>query len=317
MQVVLDSLQSIAAEKEGFQFGDPWRYSDASVVAVMPIVRSIDRERKYITLVEAGKGVVITEIGRVNSVKVKNETDWNVFVRAGEIIAGSTQERAFTMSQIIPAKTEKEVEVVCIHQTRGLSMGTGMKTDGYTPRPVVHSLYSAAGMSASNYQSTVWGSIRRYAVSAYTAAVPTDKVFFPTDDLAQALHRTHTHIGDLLSKVPYVEKQVGLMTVGMEGALALECYDLHQSWSAVREAAIKQQGEDLSKVLNDMDQVFQFRPERAKEAARLLLTLPYKVESVGKNGNWETFALRHKDFVGSATVLNDEVIHLQLVRTTK
>lgn len=312
---VRQALLDIATERDGFKVGGPWRYSDASVVAVLPILREVARERAYITLAEAGERVRITEKGSVSRVGIENRGDVAVFLRAGEILAGATQERALVSSQVVEAGEKRDLEVVCVHQSRGLSTGTKFRTGGYTPRPLYQTLHARAD------QHTVWAGIGHYTatLASYAASHPSSDMAqarfeaVPHDDLVQASQKFSAAIKDILAKVPRVENQVGLATIGLEGVIAFESYDLSQSWSAVREAAVRQQGEDLSKVIEDADQVFQYRPERALEALRSLLTMAFSEERSGGNGTWHSVRLKTRRYIGEATVYLNKVIHLYLV----
>lgn len=344
-------LHGIAAEEEGFRLGDPWRYSDESVVAVLPVLRDLERERSYITFTEAGDILEVVETGHVNSARVKNNNGTAVFLRAGEILAGGTQERATVESTVVESGQQVEIPVVCIHQSRGLRTGAKFTPGGYTPRTVQETIYrnyygsggltartswSARHARASSAQGSTWEGIRgltenysaRLAArrgeieseqplgaAEVTSRRPAD-IAPPADDLVSAVGRYTQAIGDVISKVPYVENQVGLATIGMEGIQACELYDLRQSWAAVRESAVKQQGEDLSKVMSDLDQVFRYDPENAGRVFRALLTTAFETEKTGGNESWSTHSLRSQHYIGDITFINGELLHLYLVRKT-
>jgi len=267
------TLGMIAAQEGGYGMGEPWRYSDESVVAVLPITRELEEERSYLTFTEAGQILQVTETGRINEVEVKNRNGTAVFLRAGEILAGGTQARSIVDSQVVESGEKARIPVVCVHQSRGLRTGAKFTSGGYTPTPLhTHLLeirererrqrpdqrYTRSQFAAAAMQGQHWNSINAYtsrlmASSRYTAHLADvgEPVMdtTPRDDLVQAVNRYSHAIGDVIAKVPVVDKQVGLATIGMEGVIAFECYDLKQSWSAIREAAVKQQGEDLSKVV--------------------------------------------------------------------
>jgi hypothetical protein len=328
---VVQRLLEVAAEEGGFSLGTPWRYSDSSVVAVVPILRELEAERSYATLAEALARVNVRDTGSVGLVEVENKGDVAVFLRAGEVLAGSTQERAVVYSQVIPAHETARVQVACVHASRPLQPGAFMVSEGYTPAAVYRTLHRYRG--SAGLQGEVWSSVGTAtgrmadAVACYSsflatgpgssAGPQTDSMPYPPpppDDLVQNRRRFARAIGDVIAKVPWAQNQVGLATVGLEGMLALEAYDLKQSWGAVREAAVKQQGEDLSRVIEDADQVFQYRPEQAGQALRQVLTSMFQMERLAGNGTWESLSLKGGGYTGEATVYQDSVIHLFLVK---
>ncbi len=330
------ALGLIASQGDGYQLGQPWRFSDESVVAILPITRELEKERSYVTFTEAGEILKVTEIGKVNEIAVENKDGTAVFLRSGELLVGGTQARTIVDSRIVESGEKVTVPVVCVHQSSGLRGGAGFKSGGYTPRGLYSEFANlreretsrmdaglpfAARAAARNMQGRAWSSISRYTSDLYASPSYTSRTgglsagrVAPSDDLVQAVGHYSQAIGDVIAKVPWVENQVGLATIGTEGIIAFECYDLRQSWSAVREAAVKQQGEDLSKVIEDVDQVFRYEPENAGRALRALLTSAFDMKKAGGNATWTTHTLKSSRYIGEATVHQDELVHVYLVK---
>jgi len=322
-------LTDIAGQRNGFKFAEPWRYSDNSIVAVLPITRVIDAKRDYITLVEAAEQMEITEKGSINELIVKNKSEMPVFLRAGEMLKGATQERAVIIGQIVLPGEERILEVVCVHATRGLARGATMSSAGYTPPKLYDTIYEKRGSGAYRLQSETWAEVAS-AGTTWTSSlgvftdrltrqgvgeipvINSDVEFMASDDLITMQDSYSKAINDLLNKVPKVENQVGLATIGIEGLLALECYDLGDSWKAVREAAVQQYGEDLSKILEKSEQLFQFVKEGAYKAVSSTLEDTYESKMALEDTVWKTLALKSEKYSGEATLLNDKVIHLLL-----
>lgn len=325
----------LAEQGCGFKFGDPWRYSDASVVAVVPILRDSDRARTYITFAEARGSLEVKEVGQVNELEVLNKGDVDVLLRAGEVLAGGTQERMPVADRVVEAGEKTRIPVVCIHQTRGLRLGEIFKPHGYIPR-VMYSHYRHAYEKESSThdpvsraratQGAYWSGIRSYSSMMMAGGSPLaqgvgEGVPGPTtsytpvaDDLLATMTQYTQSIKDVISKVPSVENQVGLATIGLDGLLALECYDLKGSWAAIREAAVTQHGEDLSKILSDADQVFRYEPENAGKAIRAALVKTFETEQAGIGKNWQVFILKGDKFHGEVTFHHGEMIHLLVAR---
>lgn len=148
-------LGDIVEKRHGFRLGDPWKYSETALAVVVPILRGQAPERPYITMYEVLKEMGIKDSGHVSGVEIQNKTGKAVFVRAGTIFTGATQNRAAENSTVVqPGKTE--IPVRCVHQTHGIQTGSEMKYGDIAPMSVTMNLISRAG------QGAVWDSVRSY-----------------------------------------------------------------------------------------------------------------------------------------------------------
>src|SRR5271157_5833751 len=93
----LSILSAISEEKLGFSFGKPQRLGENALSVVLPIVRETSAKRQYITYPETDK-VEIVDVGTISRMKVSSVSTENVFLRAGTIFKGDTQERAIVRS---------------------------------------------------------------------------------------------------------------------------------------------------------------------------------------------------------------------------
>jgi len=148
-------LGDIVEGRHGFRLGDPWKYSDTALAVVVPIIREQAPERPYTTMYEVLKQMGIKDSGHVSGVEIQNKTGKAVFVRAGTIFTGATQNRAAENSTVVqPGKTE--IPVRCVHQTHGIQTGSEMKYGDIAPMNVTMNLIARAG------QGAVWNSVRQY-----------------------------------------------------------------------------------------------------------------------------------------------------------
>jgi len=135
--------------------GSPWKYSEDALAVVVPILRAKAPERLYKTMYEELKDLGMKDTGSIDKVALQNKTGVPLFVRAGTIFTGSTQNRAAENSTVVqPGKTE--IPVRCVNQTHGISGGAGMKYGDIAPVNVTMNLISHAG------QTAVWNSVRNY-----------------------------------------------------------------------------------------------------------------------------------------------------------
>jgi len=69
-------------------------------------------------------------------------------------------------------------------------------------------------------------------------------------------------------------------------------------------------GEELSQRKEDLDSVFEYRPERATSMARAVLTLGFKETVVSKTDTSEIISLESTNYLGQVALHNGSVIHL-------
>jgi hypothetical protein len=154
-------LSDIVDSKFGYRLGEPWKYSQETLGVVVPILRHgscsplyREPEREYVTMYEVLQDLGMKDTGRIDLVELQNRTNKAIFVRAGTIFSGSTQNRAAQHSGVYQPGKE-EVLVRCVQQTHGIRGGAEMKFGDIAPMSVTMNLMSGN-------QSKVWESVRRY-----------------------------------------------------------------------------------------------------------------------------------------------------------
>jgi hypothetical protein len=148
-------LTDVVEKRNGYDLGEPWKYSEESLLVVVPITRMNAPNRKYTTMYEVLKDLGIKDTGSINRVEMQNKAGQAVFVRAGTIFEGKTQNRAAQHSAVYKEGTKSEILVRCVHQTHGISPGSEMKYGSIAPMSVVSNLMMGN-------QSDVWNSVRNY-----------------------------------------------------------------------------------------------------------------------------------------------------------
>lgn len=129
---VQNFIQAVVEEKEGFSLDEPWRLNEESLSVIVPVKRTIEEKRDYITLAEA-KNVRIEDTGQIDYVFVKNDEEVPLLISRGELFRGKTQERAAIHGHVIQAGKGSRVAVRCIHKSKGIQTGAEMKYGGKTP----------------------------------------------------------------------------------------------------------------------------------------------------------------------------------------
>jgi len=195
MSKTIDFLLDIASENNGFKIGDPWRFHELSLTAIIPLVRATEAKRSYRLISEVQKDIKIRDTGSIDQMQITNDSDWPILVKGGEYVYGATQTRTLAVSQVILVKETVVVPCACVHSSKGIREGQSVKVDGYAPSEVREVLYrgcpgiaphrppytvpfggdtlrrrSSRGYSRGiNYaysgslQQAVWGEVRKYS----------------------------------------------------------------------------------------------------------------------------------------------------------
>jgi hypothetical protein len=153
----LSILTAIRESKLGFQFGKPQRLGDNALSCVLPILRETSVKRQYVTFPETDK-VSVTDSGSISKMKVSSVSTDNVFIRSGTIFKGGTQERTIVRSAIIFPGATLDIEVRCVHATRGISPGAKVGYGGITNLNFDSANYSD-GFVAKNQHET-WNNVQ-------------------------------------------------------------------------------------------------------------------------------------------------------------
>ena len=311
-------ITAVKEEKQGFSFADPWRYNEEALTAVLPIIRETVVNRNYLTLVEAMDTIKMRDSGSVGEVKLENIGDTNVFIRAGTIFEGDTQNRAASYSQMIFPGQKVPVEVVCVHASHGVNSGSVMAYGGIVPQ----------SLNLSD-QHKAWESVSAYALRAETTHQPVDtrpvlasefhEMIAPPsvkrgemDNLVGSMKLYNKTVEGILKSVPLLVNQVGMAMIGHDGFHGLEAFNLDLPWSALKEDVVKREGETLSKI--DKHLTFNYKPEKAIQEVQNALDHKFKAKVLYENRRTKTLSLTNGSIVGEATVFEGKVIHLDLAR---
>lgn len=340
-------FQLIADEKDGFSFGKSWRYSEDSLVALLPILRVSSSKRKYILLSEAKK-VNIKDTGQINKLLIENNEKRPVYIRMSEIFTGGSQERMATRSYIVMPREKITIDVRCIHASKGINAGVSMTSSSVAPS-VFDSYCCSAGFKMRNIeQREIWKSVDNVAhilscsisdlssddtgnvgkdSMVYDERTPgsgldradleegtTTNVPFPifTDDLKGNMDKFSDQIKNILQKVPYFENQVGVSLIDLQGISAIECFDLKDSWKKFKDEIIKKEGDKISK--QQKKSPFEYKENRAKDFLKIVLKANYEEKTLFKSKDWRIIGLKNENYSGEIVELKDKPIHLTLVR---
>ena len=315
-------IHAIRNEEDGFSLGKPWRYDGHSLTCIVPIHRKKDGDPSYLTLPEATK-VKIEDTGNINKAKIVNGEERPVFIRLGELLKGATQERSVTASRVILPGEEVEIDVVCVHATKGIHRGAQFTSAGYTPNKDAFYLdYSfTTGHSGGVNQQNSWGQDRSYyartenfarGYAAGAEIVPNFTDIRP-DDLTQTRDKINKLLEDVIKEVPIFEDQSGLILIDPNGFHSLDCYNLKQPYKAVKDALMGKESTVIAD-RSDEEGVFEYKPEKAKETIQKVMEKEFEEKVIHDSFRTKTIALTIDNFMGEVVMLDDQVIHLLLAR---
>lgn len=341
MSVTTDLLLDIATGGNGFKIGKPWRFSEFSLVAVIPITRVVDLPRAYRLLSEVKDKVHIKDSGSINKMELVNKSDFPVLLKAGEILAGATQERTFTMSQFIMAGERLVADCVCVHSSEGIRAGQQVTPEEFCPTMVrravasnIHYSPYGVGPSGTSYtltagiQSEVWGGVKSFSACNAQASgdfanfmadsdptsVPVSTTWgTPSDDLYGRVRESEEKFEAVIKKVPKAKNQVGLCLVTLGGFDALDLFNHPDSWDAIRERIVKAEAGSIANT-SDKGGLFEYRPEKAKQILKELLSSKMEENNIVEKENTVTTLIESEKVKGEVVTLYDQPIHLSLLR---
>ena len=342
-------FQLIAEEKDGFSFGKSWRYSEDSLVALLPILRVAPKKKRSYVLLSETKNVKISDTGQINKLLIENNEKSPIYIRMGEMFTGGSQERMATRSYIVMPKEKITIDVRCIHASKGINTGVTMTSSGIAPSSFDSHLCSAGFKMRNIEQREVWKNVDTVA-NLYCCAsremydagstsgsssinderitegnlgqidtmpgidsttIPSfDSTF--TDDLKGNIDKFSDQIKSILQKVPYFENQVGVSLIDLQGISAIECFDLKDSWKKFKDEIIKKEGDKISK--QQKKSPFEYKENRAKDFLKIVLKADYEEKTLFKSKDWRIIGLKNENYTGEIVELKDKPIHLLLVR---
>jgi hypothetical protein len=325
---VTEVLKSVAGQEKNWRFGDPWRVSEKSLVAVLPIMHDVAADRGYRLLSEAAKDVVVSDTGSISAVTFDNRGGAPVFVRVGEMVAGGTQTRVVVTSSVLFPGNKLNLEVRCGYASRGIVRGARFSGFGtVATRNVKGRLMEQRGATA---QHEVWAKadetvrfVRRQMedrldsmpASLHPVIEPgarrEEYARYSHDDLESHVRASEETLRALFERMPAAPTQTGLSLLSLDGCEYLEFFDHADSWRTARNAVLASESELATRFTKDG--VFQFNPEFAVKATRDVLLHDY-TETELHNDGYRLLKLEHKDYIGEVVEMAGSAIHVAIAK---
>ena len=191
----------ISLKKDNIEIGSPVRFKNLTIIPV----RSTSKQAKteYFTLDEAIEKQLIDieehENESVNSIKITNKSDKNIFIMGGEIITGCKQDRIIGSDIILKPNEEiPDVTVFCVENGRWT-----YESDNFYSKENLgtYKLRSTAQTNKSYSQSKIWNEISviedNMSKQSETAAY---QDLYEDEELEKMITEYQEDIGKILSK---------------------------------------------------------------------------------------------------------------------
>ncbi len=173
-------LKNIADSRFGYKLGDPWKYSDESLGVVVPILRENSPDRQYVTMYEVLKELNIQDTGKIDQLDIQNKSGTAIFIRAGTIFTGGTQNRAAQHSGVFSHEKET-INVRCVNASYGIRKGEEMVFGDIAPPSVTRNLMARD-------QHSVWDSVSNFTREKTYASAPSAIPEDLPEDVKKALN---------------------------------------------------------------------------------------------------------------------------------
>lgn len=340
-------LTDITDGRFGYKLGEPWKYSQETLGVVVPILRENAPDRQYVTMYEVLKELDIKDTGHIDQVELQNKSGMAIFVRAGTIFTGKTQNRAAQHSGVYKGKKEN-IDVRCVHMSHGIRSGEKMEFGDIAPPSVTMNLMSKG-------QHDVWESVRTYTGGprttnrsssfgeSYGSSGSTHYAFSPSgigrsrsrvsrnglfsirashmetcsDNLLghiQEAKKGQSVIDDMMQKVPLFNNQVGAIIFNPVGVIAVETFDHPKSWEAIKKEIIEKYGDKIQE--KQAEHLFELKPDMIIPAFRKFISSldKFTEKTIRKDELSETREVQGEEVIGEYTLVKGQPIHVLLLK---
>lgn len=311
-------VEKVLEEREGYRLERPW-IPEGVLLAVVPILRETNEERRYYTLPEVSDRVELKDTGYISGVSVGGGgIDKPVLILASEILEGQgTQSRGVVHSTVVMPNTVKTLETRCVHRSHPIKTEATFRPVGLAPARVAKYLVGGPQWSS---QSNVWSAITSYSLSASTysglvgssgGGESVSAVLEHTDSLPKLMKQTTELLSDILSKIPCFENQVGAIIVGVEGVKGMETFNHPDSWEARYRDVMGKHADEVKRT-----KLFKMDVEECMKVVREFLERLKSAETtvIEQSGDYSVCRLKVDGYVGEAVFLYGELVYMFVVQ---
>jgi hypothetical protein len=144
----------------GYRLSGPFTHRNLSIYLVHG--KNLIEGRSFLTLQEAleQKKVVVYETNDVNELSIRNRSNQDIYVQAGDIVKGGQQDRVLAVDLIVPPKSGKmPIAVFCVESGRW-NKRKGERVEGFsTSAEVVPTKDLKLAAKSAKSQTDVWKNV--------------------------------------------------------------------------------------------------------------------------------------------------------------
>jgi len=261
---------------------------------------------------------------------VINYSKYPVFIRAGEILKGKSQNRAIKRSIVVfPGEEEYEnkgylqlADVFCVHSSQAITGGT-FTVSCLVPHYHESLLYSNASQNDiwsanASFRSSTWVPSYLQGEEWLQPNAPGTFIYSSNDLHAKVKHYYDDSYVEELMKKKTLKDCIGIVILDWFGIKAIEIFDSEESWSAIRRKIFQKYSIDFQ----DNWRECKITKESAEKILKNLLKNKFKTitKYFNKQGSKYSSTVYIGNlgmYEGEITKLNRRVIHFACVRGMK
>ena len=144
-----------------YRLSGPYTHNNLTIFLVHG--NDLAGNRTFLTLQEAlaQKKVVVYETGDVNELAIRNRSNQDVYVQAGDIVKGGDQDRMISVDFIVPRRSKRmPIAAFCVESGRWNRRGNESSASFSASENVVTSKNLKLAAKSENSQDAVWENVR-------------------------------------------------------------------------------------------------------------------------------------------------------------
>lgn len=292
------------ATQSNYRLSGPYTHNNLTIFLVHG--RDLAGNRTFLTLQEAlaQKKVIVYETKDVNELAIRNVSNQDVYVQAGDIVKGGDQDRMISVDFIVPRRSKRmPIAAFCVESGRWSQRGNENNSSFGSSANFVTSKQLKLAAKSENSQQAVWDNVRAVQAklsanvggvvnspvssSSLELAVENDKVRESTDNYIKALSTIMENKSDVIGYVFAINGRVNSADIYASHALFTKLWPKLLKANATEAVAELQTDAAPPKpVTSESVQTFFDEAEKGAESQKAVST---RVNLVTKEDNKNVF----------------------------
>ena len=298
--------------QNNYRLSGPYTHNNLTIFLVHG--RDLAGNRTFLTLQEAldQKKVIVYETKDVNELAIRNVSNQDVYVQAGDIVKGGDQDRMISVDFIVPRRSKRmPIAAFCVESGRWNRRGNENNASFGSSTNFVTSKQLKLAAKSENSQQAVWENVKvvqsklsanvggvvnsPVSASSLELAVENDKVKESTENYTKALANIMRNNSDVIGYVFAINGHVNSADIYASHALFTKLWPKLLKANATEAVAELQtdgaagEGAPAKPVTTESVQVFFDEAEKGAESQKAVSTRVHLVtKEDNKNVLYET-----------------------------